>query len=552
MMPGARFPAWQGRLADATAQCRGGDASDFVCAEVRSCCFVRIFKRYMMKVKSAAWLIISAITVRTKPILMLLSLSISTMLFGETEYSGGYNWNYTLIYPHGVSDYAAMSMIAWPRAGSCAATPKPSGDIVIPYMLGGKLVFSIGTGAFYNCSDLTSVTMDDSVEVIGPSAFSGCCELSSITFSKKLTTIEASAFSKCSSLASVKLPDGLTYIGSGAFLGCSSLESVFVPDSVTNVSASAFCQCVGLKGVSLPVALEGVLDESSVFSECAKDLIVTYRRPSGIVEWNIVDGELKTVTLNGATDIVIPSNVVSIGVRAVTNCANLVSVTIPNSVTNISYGAFEWCYGLRDLTIPGSVAAIGDYAFYGCGGMTNLVICEGVKAIGARAFDRCVNLVAVSLADSVVEFGLDCFGSEHLGGATHLGSYKSPAYYKGLYRAIFGNRSAIEISAKPDVDVRYALSLEPADRTISSVVINGDAQIADFPLVDGKVYDCAIRIVNTSAQDVKVTLPAGFEYEAFEGTDPLTIPANSCNILTLTQTSAATFLVSREKLKSVQ
>ena len=102
------------------------------------------------------------------------------------------------------------------------------------------------------------------------------------------------------------------------------------------------------------------------------------------------------------------------------------------------------------------------------------------------------------------------------------------------------------------VETPYALTEIAADRAIASVTIDSDCAIDSFVLKDGKVYDCALRIVNVANHDVKLTLPSGYTYETFEGVDPLTIPANSRNMLSITRTADKTFLVSREKLKTVQ
>ena len=82
---------------------------------------------------------------------------------------------------------------------------------------------NIHYGSFYNCSNLTSVTIGNSVTSIGEVAF--CF---------------------CSSLTSVTIPDSVTSIGNWAFSGCTGLTSVTIPDSVTSIGNYAFYECTGL------------------------------------------------------------------------------------------------------------------------------------------------------------------------------------------------------------------------------------------------------------------------------------------------------------------
>ena len=67
----------------------------------------------------------------------------------------------------------------------------------------GTNVTSIGTGLFWNCSGLTSVTIPDSVTSIGGSAFGGCSGLTSLTIPDSVTSIYIGAFASCQQLMSV-------------------------------------------------------------------------------------------------------------------------------------------------------------------------------------------------------------------------------------------------------------------------------------------------------------------------------------------------------------
>jgi len=95
------------------------------------------------------------------------------------------------------------------------------GDVIIP-----SSVVGIAASAFYDCSELRSVTIPSSVTSIGESAFYGCDGLTSITIPDSVTSIGESAFYGCSGLMSVAIPSSVTSVGSGAFSGCSGLTSV--------------------------------------------------------------------------------------------------------------------------------------------------------------------------------------------------------------------------------------------------------------------------------------------------------------------------------------
>ena len=139
----------------------------------------------------------------------------------------------------------------------------------------------------------------------------------------------------------------------------------------------------------------------------------------------------------------------------------------------------------------------------------------------------------LTIPESVKSYGISCFEG-------------CPAYTLQLYRSIFGG------SGSAGGGSPYALTNVAADRAIASVTVDDDCAIDSFVLKDGEVYDSVLRIVNTADRDVTLTLPVGHVYETFEGVNPLKIPASSTNILTITRTEANTFLVSREKLRTIQ
>lgn len=119
-----------------------------------------------------------------------------------------------------------------------------SGIVVIPekvsYLDWEYNVTSIGEKAFMDCSDLTSVTIPNSVSSIGERAFSVCKSLTSITIPNSVTTIGSYAFYACTSLTSITIPNSVTTIGTDAFSHCNGLTSITIPNSVTSIGDRAF------------------------------------------------------------------------------------------------------------------------------------------------------------------------------------------------------------------------------------------------------------------------------------------------------------------------
>ena len=122
-------------------------------------------------------------------------------------------------------------------------------------------VTSIGKHAFSSCSGLTSINVDvnnqiyDSrndcnaiIETLTNTLVVGC---KNTIIPSSVTSIGSDAFFYCSELMSITIPDSVTSIGSGAFCGCSGLTSVIIPDSVTSIGDYAFQSCSGLISVTI-------------------------------------------------------------------------------------------------------------------------------------------------------------------------------------------------------------------------------------------------------------------------------------------------------------
>ena len=295
----------------------------------------------------------------------------------------------------------------------------------------GDSVTSIGNYAFYNCTSLTSVTIGDSVTSIGNYAFYNCTSLASVTIGDSVTSIGNYAFYNCTSLASVELPEKLTTIGSYAFGYCSALTSIVVPDSVTSIGTSAFTGCSKIESMTLPF-VGGSATATSASSSTVFGYIFgtssytggtsTYQYYGTSYQYYYIPTSLKSVTITGGnilygafyncsnlTSVTIGDSVTSIGNHAFDNCTSLASITILDSVTSIGNYAFEGCSSLTSIEIPDSVTSIGSNAFYGCSSLTSINIPNSVTSIDNYAFYNCSALTGVAVPDSVTSIGERAF-----------------------------------------------------------------------------------------------------------------------------------------------
>ena len=116
-------------------------------------------------------------------------------------------------------------------------------------------VTSIGETAFYDCENLTSVTIPDGVTSIGSSAFHLSEKLTSITIPNSVTSIADYAFFHCQGLTSVTIPTGTTSVGYHVFDWCTSLTSVILHNNLTIIEDYAFTYCTSLTSITLPASL---------------------------------------------------------------------------------------------------------------------------------------------------------------------------------------------------------------------------------------------------------------------------------------------------------
>ncbi|MBQ8283185.1 MAG: leucine-rich repeat domain-containing protein [Paraprevotella sp.] len=334
-------------------------------------------------------------------------------------------------------------------------------------------VTSIGDEAFYDCYRLTDITIPNSVTTIGNDAFKntlwyrnqpdgeiyvGSCfykykgtmpQNSTINIKEGTTCISSSAFSGCTGLTDITIPESVTSIGDEAFSGCTELTNITIPNSVTSIGNDAFIKTPWYKNQpdgeiyvgSCFYKYKGTMPRNSTINIKEGTTCISSSAFSGYTELTNITipnsvtsiGDYAFSNCTRLTDITIPENVTSIGNYAFSGCTKLTNITIPNSVTSIGESTFYDCTGLTSITIPESVTSIGLWAFYHCTKLTNITIPNSVTSIGLWAFQDCSGLTNVTIGNSVKIIALEAFSGCKNIKNIYCHSQEPPKCYDALY-----------------------------------------------------------------------------------------------------------------------
>ena len=214
-------------------------------------------------------------------------------------------------------------------------------------------VTSIGAHAFDNTEWYNN--QPDDLVYVGKVAYEmkGTCP-DEVVIKDGTLGIANQAFSSCSNLTSVTIPETVTTIGNYAFSGCSKLASFSIPDSITTIGCRAFANTAWYN--NQPEGLVYIGGFAYYMKGTCPPEIKVKDGTTAIADFAFYD----CYTLRS---VLIPDSVTSIGKYSFNSCSALTSVVMGNSVSNISDSAFYNCSSLTSVTVPDSVSIIGDNAF---------------------------------------------------------------------------------------------------------------------------------------------------------------------------------------------
>ena len=335
-------------------------------------------------------------------------------------------------------------------------------------------VETIADYAFYKCTMLRDVTLNDGLKYIGISCFEGCTSLTSIKLPKSLKVIRENAFRVCTALQTVEFDDNINFYDgytygfyNNVFDGCESLHTVKLPDNSPDfqIPNDTFKWCGNLKSITFPATTRKIgqfafyrsgienLDFTTITSEVfylegyytfaacesLKSVTANGNFQFGSTSLYTFQGckALETVTINGSGD-----DFIAITPDAFRWCEKLKSVevyrlkgtgnetnemdsvfvgckslqkvisTCPSELNKIGYSCFDGCESLEEVPIPEQAFKINMTAFRGCAALKSLDLAN-VTLIGTQAFNGCSALTSISINNLPTMEKEDAFDEWH-------------------------------------------------------------------------------------------------------------------------------------------
>ena len=301
-----------------------------------------------------------------------------------------------------------------------------------------------GIYPFYDCYNLTSVTIGNGVTSIGYAAFDDCYNLTNVMIGKSVTSIGEWAFEDCGNPMTVDCLGNAPQADGTVFYGDDPVTIYYLPD--TTGWSSPFA---GITAVLWTAPVPPVTPVTFAYTYITNsDNTITITRCTGAVGDVTIPDTINGLTVasiaNGAfqyngslTNITIPASVISLGSSAFSDCTNLTGIYFLGNAPGADLTVFAGDYHAIVYYPPGTTgwsssfdgllagqlnppSPAGDFSYdtingaiiingyNGTGGDIGIPgTINGLPVVGIDddAFDSYYNLTSVTIPNSVTNIG---------------------------------------------------------------------------------------------------------------------------------------------------
>lgn len=363
----------------------------------------------------------------------------------------------------------------------------------------GKGAATFSMHAFYNCSSLKeflcnvrsfstgSLTADSNVFVNA-----GASDGFSVVFEDDATRIPGYLFYNCKNLTNLTLGKGISSINSFAFAGCTGMKTLYIKSTKIDSTDPKIFTDAGKDSGGFTVELAAnvtKLPDNLFYSTDGNPYVTSVFADAGSKLESIGSSaffdcnRLESAYFANCTMLTYIHN------AAFKGCTRLVSADFSNCIKlqKINSEAFANCMNLADFTISNdeAITNIGDKAFYNTLAIRTMTIPESVREIGADAFGLWVPQQIIYVL-----------------GKMSVGDFSSaPSSWPGNATVIYTNLSW-DVSKKQDGSIiAYYTVPDPASiNTEYCIFVVGTGEMIDFQSQEG------INWPRSSNNDVRSTV----------------------------------------------
>lgn len=159
-------------------------------------------------------------------------------------------------------------------------------------------------GGAFSDTQVTKVTLPNSIKNIGSEAFRGSPYLQEVVLNEGLTEIGERAFMECPELTTINIPSTITVLPRKIFRDCPKLKTLTLPEGITNLEGEALFNS-GIETLTIPSTCTS-LGSCSLYLPYLKTLIMKVKEPTDIVNTGV--SYLETMNCSVFADDIFPNN----------------------------------------------------------------------------------------------------------------------------------------------------------------------------------------------------------------------------------------------------
>ena len=394
------------------------------------------------------------------------------------------------------------------------------------------------------------VTFSNSVTEIGSTAFKNCPNLSSITFGSGLTTIGNSAFYGCQGLTTLTIPNNVTSIGNSAFYGCAGLTSIIIPNSVTSIGDNMFQNCYYIESITIGSGVSSI--SNNAFNYSVKNYVkflgttppstTTHTYFNLIVVPDEVVDTYKSAWTDAANKIVSEGDYNTFKSYSITakasssalveavgdeNTLNVVKLKVSGSINSYDMMVMRTkMVNLRELDLSEATIVANSYN-YGTGvsednvfpdflkgkSITSLVLPNTITSIGANALSGCLYIQNITIPESVISIENNAFMdmrklSVELSPTSQLSSIGNSAFSGTAIESFVAPSSLTSIGSNAFRGCSKLVSATLLAETIGSGAFYGCSSLTTLTLQNG-VETIGNNAFQSCSALTEISIPSG-------------------------------------------